>query len=73
MGLNSEIFKIKPVKGTSLVESEYPFDYLTLEEEERELIKLNQEMMKQLSQASIECVYRNVEDYWRIVGSGNRH
>lgn len=67
--LNCEIFKLSPMQDQTLIESQYSFDYLTLEQEEKELCQFNQEILKAYPHLSIESTYRNVVDDWRIVRS----
>lgn len=67
--LNREVFELSPIRDIRIANTEYSFDYLTLEEEERELAQLTQSIMNQYKNISIESFYRNVMDHWRIIRS----
>ncbi|WP_026478088.1 TldD/PmbA family protein [Alkaliphilus transvaalensis] len=66
---NTEIFQQEPVVESRYSNTKYPFDYLTLEEEERLLVEFNREILNSYGNVAIESLYRNVMDHWRIVRS----
>lgn len=66
---NTEVFKLVPQKDEVYANTKYAFDHYSLEAEEKEVILINQRVLKEYSNISIESFYKNVEDQWRIARS----
>jgi TldD protein len=67
--LNREIFKLSPVQDTIYVQTEYPFNILSLESEENKILDFNKKIIDIYNNVFMESLYRNVVEYWRIVRS----
>ncbi len=66
---NREIFYQQPLVKEIYANIKYPFDYLTLDEEEKILLDINKEVISNYHNIALETFYRNVLDCWRIVRS----